>query len=209
MIYRDKNIHKRLQKKKDGTQMITQKFYLALSVVLCTFVIIASPVLAGDQWLDTVVYFDRPTGSSNDGGPPENALGAPNGDFVSIDIPETLILAFTDNTAMDGIGDDLFIVQYIAGDSDCDIYGSMDNVTYVLLGQTDRDVTYDLSNYSGLDYVNYLKFVGLDNGGTYDGYDLDAVEALNSGPHIPEPATLSLLALGTAGMLLRRRKSQA
>ena len=49
------------------------------------------------------------------------------------------------------------------------------------LGRTDGDVQYDFANYAGLEYANFIKFVGLDNGGGSWGYDLDAVEALNSG----------------------------
>jgi hypothetical protein len=64
-----------------------------------------------DQWLDEVILFDRPTGSSNDGHLPEDALGPPDDRHVSIDIPETFIAAFVDNTALDGLGNDLHVYQ--------------------------------------------------------------------------------------------------
>jgi hypothetical protein len=160
-----------------------------------------------DVWLDSVVLFYQPAGSSNDGGPATNALGPNDGNYVSIDIPETLTLAFTDNTAYNGAGNDLKIYQVIAGDSNVDIFASKDNIAYVYLGRTDRDVEYDLSNYSGLSYVNYLKFVGLDNGGSSAGFDLDAVEALHSGAPVPVPPAVFLLGSGLVGLAgFRNRK---
>ena len=95
-------------------------------------ILVLSPAHA-DEWLDAVIEFDRPSGSSSEGGPPENALGADNGSYVSVDIPETLTLAFTDNTAMDGPGDDLRIFEVGADSAQADVWGSEDNINYVLL----------------------------------------------------------------------------
>ena len=62
---------------------------------------------ASDPWLDEVISFEQPPGSSNDGGIPTDALGPPDAGnglgYVSIDIPETLIVAFTDNSVIDGV----------------------------------------------------------------------------------------------------------
>ena len=44
--------------------------------------------MAGTVYVDEVVSFDQPAGSSNDGGPATAALGAPDGIYVSVDIPE-------------------------------------------------------------------------------------------------------------------------
>lgn len=171
---------------------------------------------AGTVWLDAVVSFDQPAGSNTAAGinDPTAALGANDGLYVSVDIPETLILAFTDNTASDNAGNDLKVYQVIPGDSNVDVYGSEDNATYVLLGRIDADTEFDLSG-TGLDYVNFVKFVGLDNGGGSPGFDLDAVEALNSVDHIsgedgamiPAPGAILLgsVGVGLTGWLRRRR----
>jgi hypothetical protein len=169
---------------------------------------LTAPISFADVWLDAVVSFDQPSGSSTAGGPATNALGPNDGAYVSIDIPEILVLGFSDNSALDGTGNDLHVYQVIAGDSNVDIYASPDDITYTYLGRTSGDVTYDLATY-GLVYVNFLKFVGLDNGGSSAGFDLDAVEALNSGDHmnpVPIPAALWLFGSGLMGLAgLRRR----
>lgn len=154
-----------------------------LAVAFCLFFLLfgaASLGYAGDVWLDTVVLFDQPSGSSNDGGPPEAALGPADDDWVSIDIPEIAVFAFTDNTAIDGPGNDLHIYEVVNGDSSVLIYASKNNRDYTLLGKANGDVEYDLADYE-LDSVVFLKFIGLDNEGNFQGFDLDAVEALNSG----------------------------
>jgi hypothetical protein len=180
---------------------------MTFAFVLLFFVfVVAVPSFAGTVWLDEVISFDRPPESSDDGGLPECALGPDDNKFVSVDIPETLILAFTDNSALDGLGNDIHVYQCIAGDSDVDIYASENNTDYVYLGRTDRDVEYDLLDYFGLDYVNYLKFVGLDDGGSKDGFDLDAVKALNSGPYVPIPGAIWLLGSGLIGFVGFRKK---
>ena len=144
----------------------------------------------GTPWLDAVVSFDRPSGSSNAGGPPGDALGPRNYTFVSIDVPETLVLAFTDNSAGNGPGANLAIRELYNCPAIIDVYASEDNVTYVHLGTISRTVEFDLADYPTLEYVNYLKFVGLDDDGNHPGYDLDAAEALHPVAHIrPDSGT--------------------
>lgn len=162
---------------------------------LALLLTVACPAIAGDAWLDEVVFFDQPPGSSDEGGPPEGGLGSFDGDIVSIDIPERAIFAFTDNTAVDGPGNDLYIYEEVNGDSSVLVYASKDNRNYVYLGKPNGDAAYDLANY-GLDYVTFIKFVGLDDAGASQGYDLDAVQALNSGPPPGEPALSGCVSLG-------------
>jgi hypothetical protein len=190
--------------------MRSWRIALIAAAVLSSQVCLAATTV----WLDEVVSFDQPPGSSTVANDPTQALGPNDGGYVSVDIPETLILAFTDNSASDGAGNDLKVYQVIAGDSYAGVYGSQDNITYAFLGNINADTLFDLSG-TGLDYVNYVKFVGLDNGGGSPGFDLDAVEALNSvdhicdqpGPTIPVPGAILLASIG-AGLVggLRRRR---
>lgn len=173
--------------------------------------VLGTPGFASTVWLDEVISFDRPDGSSNDGGPPTDALGEPDAagtnpnwtGFVSIDVPETLIVAFTDNRAINGPGNDIRIYEYFNGDSRAEVHASMDNSNYFLLGVANGNDEYDIANYAGLDFINYLKFVGLDNGGGSAGFDLDAVEALNS---IPIPGAIWLLGSGLIAIVGFRKK---
>ena len=156
-------------------------FQIATVILILTMATFA----AADRYIDEVIDFIRPPGSSSAGGPAESAIGPPDArggasgtGFVSIDIPESLIVAFTDNLAWDGPGEDVKLYEYLDGDSDAEIYVSKNNVKYEFIAITDKDFTFDLANY-GLDYIQYVKIVGLQNGGGSAGYDLDAIEALN------------------------------
>jgi hypothetical protein len=168
---------------------------------------------APTPWPDAVVSFSQPAGSSSAGGPPAAAVGASDGLFVSIDTPEELILAFTDNRVFDGAGDDLWI--YEAGDcgASVNVSGRSKDGPCTFLGTITNSTGLDLSDYPGLSYLDFIRFVGIDDSGQFDGYDLDAIVALNSvgvKPPvcvIPTPPAVLLGALG-AGMvswLCRRR----
>ena len=135
-------------------------------------------------WLDDVVSFMQPTGSSTGANNPAEAFGADDNGYVSIDTPETLILAFTDNTAFDGAGNDLRIREYGNDGAHANVYGSEDGSNWTFLVEAVgsgsgsgnyTDIFIDL-NGTGLSYVNYIKFEGLDDLGTVAGFDLDAVE---------------------------------
>jgi hypothetical protein len=181
--------------KKVGTFLIT----------IC--VVILSGFVQADPWLDVVISFNQPAGSSTARNDPTNALGPINSDYVAIDIPETLILAFTDNSAFDGAGNDLRIREQGNDGARANVYGSMNGSDWVFLIEAVgsgsglgnyTDIFVDLDGL-GLNYVNYLKFEGLDNRGTYAGFDLDAVEALNSGTHVILPITVLSPVVGAIG----------
>jgi hypothetical protein len=162
-----------------------------------------------DQWIDAVVSFIQPPGSSTEANDPTNALGPIDNKYVAIDTPETLILEFTDNSALNGDGNDLRIREYGNDGASADVYGSANGSDWVFLikavgsgsGMGNyTDIFVDLDGL-GLNYVNFLKFEGLDNLGTYAGFDLDAVEALNSGIHINLPTTVLSPVVGKLGVV--------
>ena len=162
---------------------INQLFLLVFAYLISFFVLCNTAIASVDPWVDEVISFDQPEGSSNEGDPAIAAIGEKDSKFVSIDIPEILIVAFTNNTAFNGEGNDLEIYEWTNNDSNIDIYASCDNINYIYLGKTNKNTQYDFDDYS-LQHVNYIKFIGLDDGGGYAGFDLDAVKALNSMEHI-------------------------
>jgi hypothetical protein len=184
-----------------------------IAVLALSFLFVSSG-FASAVWLDEVVSFDQPEGSSTSSNNPANALGADDSNYVAVDIPETLILAFTDNSALDGAGNDLRIREVGNDGAQANVYGSKNGVDWVFLVLATgsgsgtgnyTDIYFDLDG-TGLSYVNYLKFEGLDDLGTYPGFDLDAVEALNSGANVPIPAAIWLLGSGVLGILAVRKK---
>jgi hypothetical protein len=163
-------------------------------------------------WVDGVVSFDQPEGSSSEGGPPSACLGAPDHLFVSIDVPETLIVAFTDNRVYDGPGDDVWIYEAWDCGASVAVYGRRVDGPCTYLGMITNSAGFDIADYPGLEYLDLRRFVGLDDSGTSPGYDLDAIEALNSidvttaNGCTPAPGAVVLCAVG-GGLVgwLRRR----
>jgi hypothetical protein len=183
-------------------------------VLFVTVIAVSSQACFGaaTPWVDAVISFDQPAGSSIIGGPPSAALGAPDGIFVSVDIPEVLVLGFTDNRVYDGPGNDLWI--HSAGNigATVEVRGRTLDGPCTLLGTITESGGFDLANYPGLDYLDFVRLTGLDDSGQFPGYDLDAVEALNSVDRysslsIPAPAAVLLTGLGTVLVsTLRRRR---
>jgi hypothetical protein len=185
--------------------------FILLFSILCTN-IFASTV--EDPWLDTVISFIQPAGSSTAKNNPNDALGPIDSGYVSIDIPETLVLAFTNNSAYDGGGNDLRIREVGNDSAHANVYGSKNGSDWVFLVEAVgsgsgvgnyTDIYVDLAGL-GLTYVNYLKFEGLDNRGTFAGFDLDAVVALNSGAPVPIPGAGLLFCTGLIALAGLRKK---
>jgi hypothetical protein len=189
-----------------------KRVYFVVGLLLILFVF-AVPGFSYDVWLDEVILFD-----SSGGGNPADALGDIDSDWVTFGDGETLTLAFTDNTAFDGTGNDLRIREYGIDDATANVYGSANGSDWTFLvlavgsggpgSGNFTDIFVDLDG-TGLTYVNFLKFIGLDEVGDSPGFDLDAVEALNSGAHVPIPGAAWLLGSGLFGLLALRRKLKA
>jgi hypothetical protein len=165
---------------------------------------------AATPWLDSVVSFDQPAGSSNAGGLPSAALGTPDGQYVIIDEPEVLTLAFGDNRVYDGPGDDLWISCTGSENTLVKVNGRFEGgaCTYFKMINTSGGI--DLADYD-LPYLDYIRFSGIDDKTGFPGFNLDAVAALNSvaadSGGLPAPAALLLGGLGTGLVTwLRRRR---
>jgi hypothetical protein len=166
---------------------------------------------AATPWLDRVVSFDRPAGSSDDGGLPTAALGQPDGLSVIIDEPEVLTLAFGDNRVYDGPGDDLWVYAVGAQNTLVKVNGRFEGGLCTYLTTINTSGGIDLAD-AGLPYLDYIRFTGIDDKTGFPGFHLDAVVAIHSvavdsdGVATPTPAALLLSSLG-AGVVgwLRRR----
>ncbi len=120
-------------------------------------------------------------------------VGFPAGSFVSLGFgvsttsTRSLVLNFDNNLIVDGVGADVRIYEVTGGvypDEHIKVEASQDGSTWVTLAaDAVRDVNADLSG-SGLAWARYIRVTDLNNPALFsdsvaDGYDVDAVEALN------------------------------
>lgn len=140
------------------------------------------------------------------GGPtsPADFLSLPRGSFVTV--------GFTDETVVDGVGNDIFIGEVGASGERADVFVSRDLINFIFLGTAlDSSVTaFDLASIGWTGRVKAVKIMGLDNFGGSPGFDVDFIQVLpGSIGAVPEPASWAMLiaGFGLVGASARRRRT--
>lgn len=159
------------------------------------------------RWMDSVVFvgqgkrkngtnvlpdrsvIDAAFGPAESTGTPTDTAVA--GSFFSLGFPaqnasSSVVLAFTDNIVLNGAGADLRVYEVTGGtypDEHVKVEASKDGVNWTLLAaDAVRDEDVDLGP---LDWAKYVRITDITSSASFedtaDGYDLDAVEALNCG----------------------------
>ncbi len=134
-------------------------------------------------------------------------------DFLSLATGSFVTVGFTDETIIDGVGDDIFITEVGASGESADVFVSSDLFNFVFLGTIFDNITtaLDLADIGFTDAVQAIKIVGNDNFGGSPGFDVINIRVLpgSIGPgviSVPVPATLALMGLGLFGMGFYRKK---
>lgn len=134
-------------------------------------------------------------------------------DFLSLPRGSYVTVGFTDETVVDGVGNDIFIEEVGANGERADVYISSDLLNFIFLGVAVDDVTtaFDLASIGFVGQVRAVKIVGLDNFGGSPGFDVMNIQVLpgSIGPApVSEPGLLSLALLSLLGVALRSRRSR-
>lgn len=135
-------------------------------------------------------------------------------DFLSLPTNSFVTVGFTDETVVDGLGNDIFIRETGGNGERANVFVSSDLVSWVFLGvaQDDTTTSFDLGSIGFSSAVRGVKIVGLDSFGGSPGFDVVNIQVLpgSIGPApVPEPATMLLFATGIAGLAgtrLRRKR---
>lgn len=136
----------------------------------------------------------------------ESFLSLPRGSYVTV--------GFTDETVIDGVGNDIFIQEIGAANETADVYVTNNFLSYVLLGIANDSTTtsFDLATIGWVGAVTGVRIVGRDSLGGSPGFDVVNVQVLpGSIGAVPEPATWAMMLLGFAaiGLQVRRRRQFA
>jgi hypothetical protein len=201
------------------------RLMLVIAGLMMFAVLAATPARAAIGFADVVLdYFDSGTGPLP--GPYGGVSGAGGGfpvavptsvvlgsdvagieTFLSLPTGSRVTVGFTDESVLDGPGNDIFIQEIGASGERAEVYVSSDLMTFVLLGIANDAVTtsFDLASIGFVNPVVAVRIIGLDNGGGSPGFDVVNVQVLpgSIGPGlVSEPGSAALL---LAGLLLTVR----
>lgn len=202
----------------------------SLIVAAAALVGLASPAQADIGYADYVFdYFDSGAGSmagpygglTGAGGsfpvavPTSVVLGSDvlgSETFLSLPTGSYVTVGFSDETVVDGIGNDIFIQEIGASGETANVFVTNDFLSYFFLGVANDSTTtsFDLASIGWVGAVTGVRIVGLDSLGGSPGFDVVNVQVLpgSIGSPVPEPATwaMMLLGFGAMGVSMRRRR---
>ncbi|WP_413176352.1 Calx-beta domain-containing protein [Anabaena azotica] len=158
----------------------------------------------GDGYADFVLdYYDSglgpmpgPYGGTKDSNPDDQIvpvnLGVVLGsdpisdsdtDFLSLPTNSYVTVGFTDETVIDGPGNDIFIREFEPAGDEADIYVSSNLIDFIFLGTAFGGITteLDLASISFREPVRAIKIVGRNLAGYSPGFDVVNVQVLQSG----------------------------
>ncbi len=135
-------------------------------------------------------------------------------DFLSLPTGSYITVGFTDETVIDGVGNDIFIQEVGAQGERAEVWVSANLVDFFLLGIANDSTTtaFDLATIGFTDAVQAIKIVGLDSLGGSPGFDVVNIQVLPGSigeppvPSVPAPSSILLLGLGLIGLSLYRKK---